>query len=451
MLEKILVPDIGDYSNVEIIGIAVNVGDTIKPEDELITLETDKATMEIPAPRAGKVAELLVKVGDKVSKGSAILMLELTDAAAKPQAAPVANPTTTNAMPQQVSSSVAERRDGLVERRVGAPDTRENPVERRVGPAERRQVNTANLPSQHNVYAGPGVRRFARQLGVDLNQVSGSGRKSRILEDDVQDYVRDALSNGPQTSGLNITPAQEIDFTKFGAITVQPMNRIQKISGAFLHRNWVTIPHVTQFDEANISELEAFRQGQKDVAEKQGVKLTPIVFIMKAVVAALKQFPKFNASLSANGEELILKQYFHIGVAVDTPNGLVVPVIRDADKKGLFELAADLGTVSKKAREGKLSGADMQGGCFTISSLGGIGGTAFTPIINAPEVAILGVSKAQQKLIFDANLSGENKFAAQLMLPLSLSYDHRVIDGADAARFTAFLVTLLADIRRLLL
>lgn len=432
-MEKILVPDIGDYSNVEIIGIAVKAGDTINKEDELITLETDKATMEIPAPKAGKITELLVKLGDKVSKGSPILVLDV-GASGGANAAPAESTAAKAATPASVAAKPATA-----------------PVSAPAAPTQQRRA-TAELPSQHDTYAGPGVRRYARQLGVDLNKVDGSGRKNRIMENDVQYFVSDALQNNSGGgSGINVSTAPAVDFNKFGTTTTQPLNRIQKISGAFLHRNWVTIPHVTQFDEADITELEVFRKGQKEIADKQGVKLTPLVFIMKAVVAGLKQFPKFNSSLSANGEELIFKQYFHIGVAVDTPNGLVVPVVRDVDQKGLFELAADLSEISKKAREGKLTGADMQGGCFTISSLGGVGGTAFTPIINAPEVAILGVSKAQQKLMFNDALPEDNKFAARLMLPLSLSYDHRVIDGADAARFTTFLVNQLADIRRLLL
>jgi pyruvate dehydrogenase E2 component (dihydrolipoamide acetyltransferase) len=530
MLEKILVPDIGDYSNVEIIGVAIKVGDSINKEDEMLTLETDKATMELPAPLAGVVKELLVKVGDKVSKGSPLLMLETT--AAQPAVAVVQSEKAATTEAAQTKSQPAiqdiilpdigsdkpaaiieltikpgdviaiddtlmtlesdkasmdvpspkagtvqevlvkvgdkvktgtkiatilattntstvvpppvtiDRREQPQDRRVGEPDLRTPPAERRSG-ADRR----SNLP-----YAGPGVRRFARELGVDLHKVVGNGRKNRILYQDIKTYVKQTLtSGGAQSGGLNVSPATEIDFSKFGKIEVQALSRIQKISGTFLHRNWVTIPHVTQFDEADITELELFRKGQKEIAEKQGVKITPVVFLMKAIVAGLKQFPKFNSSLDAKGEELILKKYFHIGVAVDTPNGLMVPVIRDVDQKGLFELAADLGTVGKKAREGKLSAADMQGGCFTISSLGGIGGTAFTPIINAPEVAILGVSKSQIKPIYVENSKTGNQFEPRLMLPLSLSYDHRVIDGADAVRFSSFLVGLLADIRRLLL
>ncbi len=421
--EKILVPDIGDYSNVAVIEVAVKVGDVIRVDSGLITLETDKAAMEIPAPKAGTVKELLVKIGDKVSKGSAILVLEAANA--------------DNATPS-VTIPAADK-----------PTTKtENITTASVAASANKPAKTTTplqLPSQENAYAGPGVRRYARELGVDLNQVSGSGPKERILVNDVQEYVQQSLQASGGT-GIKVSAAAEIDFTQFGVIEKQSLSRIQKISGTFLHRNWVTIPHVTQFDEADITELEAFRQGQKDIAEQKGVKLTPVVFLMKAVVAALKQFPKFNSSLSANGEELVLKKYFNIGVAVDTAAGLVVPVIRNVEQKGLFELAAELAQISKKARDGKLLGADMQGGCFTISSLGGIGGTGFTPIINAPEVAIMGVAKSQTKPIY---VGGE--FVPRLILPFSISYDHRVIDGADAVRFTSFLVNLLGDIRRLLL
>ncbi len=437
MLEKILIPDIGEYSNVVIIEIAVKVGATIKVDETLLTLETDKASMEIPAPYAGTVKELLVKVGDKVSRGSAVMMLEVAQGAAgKPDMGSPARRTGDaggGALPR-----AAERaREGEL-----------HAANHAAGPIRRPAATPMTLSSQSNVYAGPGVRRYARQLGVDLNKVNGSGRKERIVIDDVQEFVQQALqSGGVGSGGLQIASAANVDFTQYGKIETQPLSRIQKLSGTFLHRNWVTIPHVTQFDEADITELEMFRQGQRDIAEKKGVKLTPIVFLMKGIVAGLKQFPKFNTSLAANGEELIYKKYFHVGVAVDTPVGLVVPVIRNVEQKGLFELAEDLAVISKRAREGKLSAADMQGGCFTISSLGGIGGTAFTPIINAPEVAILGVSKAQTKPIYN----GDNAFIPRLMLPLALSYDHRVIDGADAVRFTTFLVNLLADIRRLLL
>lgn len=430
MPEKIVVPDIGEYSDVAIIDIAVKVGDAVKVDTELMTLETDKASMEIPSPKAGIVKELLVKLGDKVSKGSEILVLEAagSDNGAKPQPHVVAEAAIP--APKQASVVVATQP-------VAVPSHTATAV----------VTSPLSLPSQSNVYAGPGVRRVAREFGVDLNKVTGSGPKARILNEDVKQYVRQSLQNNANGSnGLQLPPATEIDFTQFGVIEKQALNRIQKISGTFLHRNWVTIPHVTQFDEADITELEMFRKGQKDIADQKGVKLTPVVFLMKAVVAGLKQFPKFNSSLAANGEELIFKKYFNIGVAVDTPIGLVVPVIRNVEQKGLFELAAELAHISKKARDGKLAATDMQGGCFTISSLGGIGGTAFTPIINAPEVAILGVSKAQTKPIYD----GE-QFMPRLMLPLSLSYDHRVIDGADAVRFTSFLVSVLADIRRLLL
>ena len=425
MLEKILVPDIGEYSNVAIIDIAIKVGDSIKVDSELMTVETDKASMEIPAPKAGIVKELLVKVGDQVSKGSAILMLE------------------TAVTGQEAAPAVAASQPPVA---VTAPATAPAKAAAIAAPATVKATAPLVMPPQGNAYAGPGVRRYARELGVDLNKVPGSGRKERIVVNDVQEYVQQSLQNGGGSGGLQIQAAPTIDFTQFGDIEKQALSRIQKISGAFLHRNWVSIPHVTQFDEADITELELFRQGQKDIAEQKGVKLTPVVFLMKAIVAGLKQFPKFNSSLSANGEELILKKYFNIGVAVDTPAGLVVPVIRDVDQKGLFELAADLAKVGKLARDGKLTGANMQGGCFTISSLGGIGGTAFTPIINAPEVAILGVSKSQTKPVY---IGGQ--LVPRLMLPLSLSYDHRVIDGADAVRFTTFVVNLLSDIRRLLL
>lgn len=424
MLEKILIPDIGEYADVAIIDIAVKVGDIIKADAELMTLETDKASMEIPSPKAGIVKEILVKLGDKVSKGSAILMLEAEGAA-----------TASPAVPAAVTSPPVTTPEASVQQVAPIASTTKTV----------KQTAEITLPSQSNAYAGPGVRRYARELGVDLNKVPGSGRKDRIVVDDVQDYVKQTL-NSNSGSGVQVSAAPTIDFSQFGKVETQPLTRIQKISGTFLHRNWVTIPHVTQFDEADITELELFRQGQREIADKKGVKLTPVVFLMKAIVAGLKQFPKFNASLSANGEELILKQYFNIGVAVDTPAGLVVPVFRDVDKKGLFELAAELAIVGKKARDGKLTGADMQGGCFTISSLGGIGGTAFTPIINAPEVAILGVSKSQTKPIYNGS-----EFTPRLILPLSLSYDHRVIDGADAVRFTSFVVNLLSDIRRLLL
>lgn len=422
MLEKILVPDIGDYANVDVIEVVVKVGDVIAKEAEMICLETDKATMEIPAPKAGTVKEVLVKVGDKVSKGSPILMLEVSG-----EAAVGAAPAAKSAAPAAVTPPPAT-----------APATMPTAA------APTTAARQAPLTKVEGTYAGPQTRRFARELGVDLEHVAGTGRKGRVVTHDVKNYVQDALQGGGAGAGLPTLP--EVDFKKFGAIEVRPLNRIQKKSGAFLHACWVNIPHVTQFDEADITELEAFRQGQKDIAAKQNLKLTPVVFLMKAVVACLREFPKFNSSLSANGEELIMKQYYNIGVAVDTPTGLVVPVIKNVDKKGLFELAADLATLSQKARDGKLSGADMQGGCFTISSLGGIGGTAFTPIVNAPEVAILGVSKAQHKPIYL-----NNEFVPRLMLPLSLSYDHRVIDGADAVRFTTFMVNLLTDIRRLLL
>ncbi len=423
MLEKILVPDIGDYADVDVIEVTVKVGDTIDKEAELICLETDKATMEIPSPKAGVVKQLLVKVGDKVSKDSPILELEVADgSAAKPAAQKTAAKKPAPAKEPKEPVKTAKQQASQAE-----PPKKSAPVGK-VGDG----------------YAGPGTRRFARELGVNLKQVPGTGRKGRVMTPDVKSYVQDAMQGGG--AGMQVASLPQVDFTKFGACELKPLGRIQKKSGAFLHASWVNIPHVTQFDEADITELEIFRKGQKEIAAKQGLKLTPMVFLLKAVVACLKEFPKFNTSLTTDGEQLVYKKYYNVGVAVDTPNGLVVPVIKDVDSKGLFELAADLGEVSKRAREGKLSGADMQGGCFTISSLGGIGGTAFTPIVNAPEVAILGVSKSQQKPVWE-----KDKFVPRLMLPVSLSYDHRVIDGADAVRFTTYMVNLLADIRRLLL
>lgn len=420
MLEKILVPDIGDYADVDVIEVTVKVGDTVEKEAELICLETDKATMEIPAPKAGVVKELFVKVGDKVSKDSPILGLEVAGAAAKPAAQKTEKPAA--AKSQSPAKPAASKQQS----------------------AKEASPKSAPVGKVGDGYAGPGTRRFARELGVDLKQVPGTGRKGRVVTTDVKSYVQNAMQGGG--SGMQVASLPQIDFTKFGACELKPLGRIQKKSGAFLHSSWVNIPHVTQFDEADITELEIFRKGQKEIAAKQGLKLTPMVFLLKAVVACLKEFPKFNTSLTADGDQLVFKKYYNVGVAVDTPNGLVVPVIKDVDSKGLFELAADLGEVSKRAREGKLSGADMQGGCFTISSLGGIGGTSFTPIVNAPEVAILGVSKSQQKPVWE-----KDQFVPRLMLPVSLSYDHRVIDGADAVRFTTYMVNLLADIRRLLL
>jgi pyruvate dehydrogenase E2 component (dihydrolipoamide acetyltransferase) len=419
MLKEILVPDIGSYSNVDIIEISVAPGDVIKVDTTLMTLETEKATLEVPAPFPGVVKTVHVKVGDKVSEGSLIVTVEAGVGEEKEEKKEVVQEKSTKEIKEK-------------------PDIPPNPPMK------------GGVTIGGVIHAGPGVRRFARELGADLSRISGSGPKNRILKFDVQVYVKQALSQiqsgAGGSGGMSVAPWPQVDFAKFGEIAKEPLSRIKKLSGSYLHRNWVMVPHVTQFDEADITELEQFRKGQQPLAEAEGVKLTPLVFIMKGVVATLKEFPWFNASLDANGAELILKKYFHIGVAVDTPNGLVVPVVRDVDQKGLFQLAKELGEISLKARNGQLTAQDMQGSSFTISSLGGIGGTAFTPIINVPDVAILGVSKSQIKPVYDAG-----EFKPRLLLPLSLSYDHRVIDGALGARFITYLVKQLSDIRRLLL
>ncbi|HUH54378.1 MAG TPA: dihydrolipoyllysine-residue acetyltransferase [Rhodanobacter sp.] len=427
-----LVPDIG-HSGVPVIEVLVKVGDTVTKDQSLITLESDKATMEVPSPFAGVVKELKVKVGDELSEGDVIAMIEGGDAApAAPAAAPAPAPAPVAAAPAPAPASQADRSNLPVAR----------------PPVDASVVMPGDAP-----YASPAVRAFARELGVDIAQVKGSGRGGRIQRDDVSGYVKHALASGARPvaggaaasgNGLSLLPWPKVDFAKFGEIEEKPLSRIQKISGANLARNWAMIPHVTQHEDADITELEAFRKQLG--AENKETKISPLVFQIKAVVAALKAFPQFNASLDESGEKLILKKYFHIGIAVDTPDGLVVPVIRDCDKKGLLELARELGEISKKARDKKLGPADMSGGCFSISSLGGIGGTYFTPIVNAPEVAILGVSKSAMKPVWNGK-----EFAPRLMLPLSLSYDHRVIDGALAARFAVFVANQLADIRRLLL
>ena len=438
-MKEIRVPDIGDFKDVEVIEILVKPGDTVAKEQSLLSLESDKATMEIPAPEGGVVKELTVKVGDKVSEGSVILKLEPSDAGKAAAAAPAAPaPAPTPASP---AAAAAPAVAPAVAPAASIP--RPDPV-----PAEPRDA-TVSLP-----HASPSIRKFARELGVNLQLVKGSGPKGRILQEDVQAYVKGALAGkaavpaaGKGTGvGMDLLPWPDVDFAKFGPVEVKALSRIKKISGANLHRNWVRIPHVTQFDEADITELEAFRKANAAETEKRGFKLTMLAFLLKASVTALRQFPEFNASLDTSGENLVLKKYFHIGVAVDTPEGLVVPVIRDVDRKGVFDLARELSDISKNARDKKLKAGDMQGGTFSISSLGGIGGTSFTPIINAPEVAILGVSRSQMRQVWDGKA-----FVPRLMLPLSLSYDHRVIDGALGARFTAYLSTVLSDIRRTLL
>lgn len=420
-IEKILVPDIGGGDPVDVIEVAVSVGDQIVVEDALITLEGDKATMDIPSPKAGKVASVDVSVGDKIAEGGLIITLETEGAA---------------------SESVEEPAEEAPKEEAKSEPKQEASKE----PAPVAQPEPAPV-SGAEVYAGPAVRRLAQEVGLNLAEIPGSGDRGRITKDDVKNYVQQRMNGGGSAgSGLGVAAMPAVDFSRFGPVSTRPLGKIQKLSGSFLHRNWVTVPHVTQFIESDITELEDFRQAEKGALAKQGIRLTPIVFIMKAVVAALKAFPHFNASLDASGQNLVLKEYFHIGVAVDTPNGLVVPVIRDVDQKSLTELAKELGDIGEKARAGALTPGDMQGGCFTISSLGGIGGTAFTPIVNVPEVAILGVSRSEMKPKW---IDGE--FEARLMLPLSLSYDHRVIDGADGARFAVFVSACLEDLRKLML
>ena len=428
----IAVPDIGEDGEVDVIDVLVAVGDVIEAEDGLITLETDKATMDVPSSHAGTVKEVLISTGDKVKQGSVVIKLE-TSSGTPAQEAPAA------AAPAAKTATVA----------TPAPSAK------KAAPVPHHpQMGLTNASA---IYTSPSIRRLAREFGVDLTLVKGSGRKGRILKEDVQSYVKYELSRPKANAGssvasgeggLQVVSAKQIDFSKFGEIETKALTRIQKISGPFLHRNWVTIPHVTQFDEADITNVEAFRKEQNVICEKQklGFKITPLVFILKAAADALRTFPVFNSSLSEDGESLILKKYIHIGVAVDTPNGLVVPVVRDVDQKGIHQLSRELLEISVKARDGKLKASDMQGGCFTISSLGGIGGTAFTPIVNAPEVAILGVSKSEMK----PKWNGKD-FEPKLMLPLSMSYDHRVIDGALAARFTVHLAGVMSDIRKLIL
>lgn len=421
---QVRVPDIGDYKAVSVIEVMVKVGDTIAAEDTLLTLETDKAAMDVPSPYAGVIRELQVKVGDKISEGSLIMLLEVAAGAAVQPAAIPAAPAVAAPVPAAIPAAAVV---------AAAPPAPVVPV-------------VAAVPPGGKAHASPAIRRFARELGVDVSQVPGSADKGRVTKDDVQNYVKAVVSapRGATGGGLQVLATPVVDFAKFGEVDIKPLSRIKKISGANLHRNWVTIPHVTQFDEADITEMEAFRKDLGVEYAKQNIKITPLVFLLKAVVKALQQYPDFNASLDASGENLVYKNYFHIGVAVDTPDGLMVPVLRDVDKKGLVQLAKELGEISAKAREKKITAADMQGGCFSISSLGGIGGTAFTPIINAPEVAILGVSRSNMKPIYR-----DGEFVPRLMLPLSLSYDHRVIDGALAARFTAYLAKVLSDIRLL--
>jgi pyruvate dehydrogenase E2 component (dihydrolipoamide acetyltransferase) len=444
-LVDVRLPDIGDFGGVPIVEVLVGVGDRVEPDQSILTLESDKATMEIPSPAAGEVESIAVKVGDTLNRGDLILRL---------RGSAVAVPAD-----DELASSAEEAEHTQAPAAIPKPEARTDAAaaplpgesERRKAPVLPRPADMQAIASGRTPHASPAVRRFARELGVDLGQVKGSGRKGRVVKDDIQAYVKQMLSAGaPQAAAaglpFQLPAAPAVDFAKFGQVETQPLPRIKKLSGAHLHRCWLSVPHVTQFDEADITELEAFRKEQKAAAEQAGVKLTFMPFLLKAVAGALAQMPTLKASLSADGDSLVMKHYTHLGVAVDTPNGLVVPVLRDVDKKGVFDLARELMAISAKARDGKLLPGDMQGGVFSISSLGGIGGTAFTPIVNAPEVAILGVSRSEMKPVWNGR-----EFAPRLLLPLSLSYDHRVVDGAEAVRFTTLLAGLLGDIRRLLL
>jgi pyruvate dehydrogenase E2 component (dihydrolipoamide acetyltransferase) len=433
---EVRVPDIGDFNDIPVIEVLVKAGQAIAKDEPLITLESDKATMEVPSPAAGTVAAINVKLGDKVGKGSPILTLE----ASEPDAGrAVAAQTPPSDQPPPPPAAPVNHHAG--------------PESHPIAPPER--VDDERFRKAH---ASPSVRKFARELGVDLSLLKGTGPKERILVDDVQAFVKRALSGAaaeagvtstppPQAfTGLELLPWPSVDFSKYGEVEIKPRSRIRKISGANLHRNWVMIPHVTQHDDADITALEAFRVRQNSEHEKSGITVTMLAFLIVAAVAALRKYPEFNASLARDGDSLALKKYFHIGFAADTPGGLVVPVIRDADRKGVLAIAREMSELAAKAREGRLAPADMQGGCFSISSLGGIGGTYFTPIINAPEVAILGVSRAQTKPVWNGS-----EFVPRLLLPLSLSYDHRVIDGAAAARFVSYFGAILADLRRVIM
>lgn len=430
---EVVVPDIGDFDEVDVIDILVKAGDEVQLEDALITLESDKATMDIPAPQAGHVEAIHVAVGDKVGEGALIVTLALAASTAIAVNKPAATPVAASSPSSAAESSAASSTKAPAAASAAATD----------------EAGKAGKQSSTKAYASPSVRRFARELGVDISLVKGSGRKQRILKSDVQAFVKDVMhgTRGQAgSSGFALPAAPEIDFSKFGEISVTPLNKIKKLTGQNLHRSWLTVPHVFQMDEADITELEAFRKSKASEAEAKGTKLTMLAFLIKAAVVALKKFPDFNASLSPDGESLIHKQYFHIGVAVNTEHGLVVPVVRNVDQKGLYELALEVRELSAKARERKITPAEMQGACFTISSLGGVGGTAFTPIINTPEVAILGVSPSRMQPVWQ-----ETEFVPRLMLPFTLSYDHRVIDGVAAAQFTRFLTTVLGDIRHILL
>ena len=474
---EIKVPDIGDFDAVDVIEVLVQPGDQVDAEDPLITLESDKASMDVPSPEGGTVQEVKIKVGDKVSEGSVIALLEKAEQADnKEDAEKNDKESAKQPKPDTTEAEVTEPSDDAKQaakpppQQTAAKDATDKPSAPAVSGAQANEV--PSLPSLERrapppvkpmavdeaafakVHASPSIRRFARELGVDLGQVQGTGRKGRITREDVQQFVKKVMQGGgvaasaapAATGGMGIPPIPAVDFAQFGPVEEQPLSRIQKLSGPHLHRAWLNVPMVTHHDEADTTELEAFRQSLKPEAEKQGVRVTGLAFIMKALAHTLKAYPRFNSSLSPDGQSLILKQYVHLGIAVDTPNGLVVPVVRDVDQKSIFDLSKELGEVSKKARDGKLSPKDLAGGCMSISSLGGIGGTGFTPIVNAPEVAILGVTRAQMKPVWDGT-----EFIPRLITPLDLTFDHRVIDGALAARFMVSLTQTLADVRRILL
>ncbi len=426
-------PDIGDFKDVEVIEIAVKPGDQVNKEDTLITLESDKATMDIPSPAIGIVKKLLVNVGDRIGEGAPILTLE---------------ESTGSSTDKKNASPAAEKQPEPVADKAPTSETTLSQPTPKPAPAAPIGSQLVGASLSAKAHASPSVRRFARELGVDLGLVYGKGPKGRILKEDVKEFVKSMLSGKKLTSqgAFALPDVAPVDFSKFGEVEPKPLSRLKRLGGQHLQRSWITVPHVTQFDEADITDLEEFRKSKLEAATKKGVKLTLMAFLIKAVVDVLQQYPEFNSSLSPDGENIILKKYFHIGIAVNTDNGLVVPVIKDADQKGLFDIATEMSRLSDKAREGKLTPSEMQGGCFTISSLGSVGGTHFTPIVNAPEVAILGVSRAAMKPVF---LEGE--FVPRLILPFALSYDHRVIDGVAGAQFTQYLSTVLSDIRHILL
>ena len=432
-IAEIKIPDIGDFDAVEVIEIAVSVGDSVQPEETLITVESDKASMDIPSPNAGEIKEIKVNIGDQVSEGTPIINLLINEEGVKKE----------NKVSKEINNKkIEEKETPKVEKQT------ENKIAPPPPPKTPESSQLAGQSKSAKAHASPSVRRFARELGVDLGLVYGTGPKNRILKEDVKAFTKSIMSGEKLANkGAFSTPEiPPVDFSKFGEVEQKPLTRIRRIAGQSLHRSWITIPHVTQFNEADITELEEFRKSKLESAKKEGVKLTLVTFLIKAVVVALQKFPEFNSSIEPSGENLIIKKYFHIGVAVNTKNGLLVPVLKDVDKKGLFDIAAEITELGNKAREGKISPKDLQGGCFTISSLGGIGGLHFTPIINAPEVAILGVARATMKPVYENGV-----FEPRLILPFALSYDHRVIDGVAGAQFTQFLNTILTDIRHILL